>query len=178
MTRLTGIMPTLLLSVMLFGHSSDVNADSGRWLESKSPMDASQAVQNPPVQSGGRATAYIRIDRGFRRAAVRVNYSNLVGEFTRIHLHCAPAGANGPIALGFVDLVALPFDNTESVTLGSKTIVGSLNNDQFPADSANQCGIFTLRDLADAIDAGEIYWNLHTTAFPPGELRGQVLPLE
>jgi len=73
--------------------------------------------------------------------------------------------------------VAIGQDNSETIKLDANTIRGTLRNNQFPKDSANACGMHNLRDLARAISAGQIYWNLHTTAFPAGELRGQVTPL-
>lgn len=150
-------------------------ADGKAVWTSKSVLSPEQEV--PPVESDALGNAIITIEKKYRRADIKVTYTGLEDEFTRMHLHCAPAGANGPVAVGLVDLVAVDLDNSETVTLDAKTLVGSLDNSQFPADGGN-CGISNLRELADAIDAGEIYWNMHTIAFPPGELRGQVEPLE
>ncbi len=149
-------------------------ADYGSRLSSKTVLTDEAEVQDPAVVSDGFANAVITINRKFRRATVRVTFTNLEGNVTRLHLHCAPAGANGPIALGLVDLVGVAFDNSETITLDANTITGRIRNNQFPTGAANNCGIYNLHDLAAAIDAGQIYWNLHTTAFPAGELRGQV----
>ncbi|MEO1079212.1 MAG: CHRD domain-containing protein [Pseudomonadota bacterium] len=157
--------------------SSLAFADGDRRAASKSVLSAEQEVASTPVASDGLANGIISFKRNFRSARVRVTFSNLEGEVTRLHLHCAEAGSNGPIAIGLVDLVAVAQDNSETVELDSNTIIGRISNRQFPQGEANQCGIYDLYGLANAIDAGGIYWNLHTTAFQPGELRGQVEPL-
>lgn len=171
---------SLLAGVAVLAAFSTVNAnaDGGASRTSKVPLTAEEEVQHPAVDSAGLGNAIITINPRFRKAEIRVTFSNLEGEVTRLHLHCAPAGENGPIAIGLVDLVAVAQDNSETVTLDANTIIGTVRNRQFPEAAANACGIYNLRDLAHAIDVGGIYWNLHTTAFPAGELRGQVAPLE
>jgi len=163
--------------------TATASKNKGR-LTSKTQLTAFEEVRNDadgvPVQgtveSDGLATAIISINRRHRRANIRVTFTNLEGNFTRLHLHCAPAGQNGPIAIGFVDLVGLAQDNSETNTLDANTVIGSIRNKQFPADGG-ACGISNIKQLADAINTDDIYWNLHTTAEPGGELRGQVVPL-
>lgn len=170
------LVRVVITGVALFAAGSAMADNAGR-LSSKTVLTDEEEVQNPAVVSDGLANAIISINRKFRSATVRVTFSNLEGNVTRLHLHCAAAGANGPIALGLVDLVGVANDNSETVTLDANTIIGRVRNRQFPSGDANACGIFNLHDLAAAIDHGQIYWNLHTTAFPAGELRGQVEPL-
>ncbi|MEL6226286.1 MAG: CHRD domain-containing protein [Pseudomonadota bacterium] len=174
-TRLRSLLAVATLAPLLF--AANANATNQFDRESKTPLTAEEEVQDPAVVSDGLSLAFIEINARFKKARVRVTFSNLEGEVTRLHLHCAPAGSNGPIAIGLIDLVAIGQDNSETVKLDANTIRGTLRNNQFPKGGANACGIYNLRDLAHAIDAGQIYWNLHTTAFPAGELRGQVAPL-
>ncbi|MEL6200658.1 MAG: CHRD domain-containing protein [Pseudomonadota bacterium] len=168
---------TLTAALVLLS-ATQALADDRAAFSSKTPLTAEEEVQSTPVISDGLSNAVITFGPRYRKAEVRVTFSNLEGEVTRLHLHCASAGENGPIAIGLVDLVAVAQDNSETVTLDANTIIGTVRNRQFPDAAANACGIRSLRDLARAIDIGFIYWNLHTTAFPAGELRGQVAPLE
>jgi hypothetical protein len=98
-----------------------------------------------------------------------------------MHLHCNVAGANGPVAIGLIDMVAPELDNSDNIFLAGNRIGGTLTIADFPA--SDPCPdvigrpVNNLVSLAAAIDAGLIYWNIHTTAFPPGEVRGQVRPL-
>ncbi|MEL7488609.1 MAG: CHRD domain-containing protein [Pseudomonadota bacterium] len=146
---------------------------------SKSVIEGAQEVLGDGTignGSEGLGNGIIRFNRGYNKAFVKVTFSNLDGEFTRLHLHCNIAGLNGPIALGLVDLVAIEQDNSEVSTLDSNTVVARITNRQLPSDGG-PCGIRTLRELASEINDGGIYFNLHSTAFPPGELRGQIDPL-
>lgn len=169
------------IGAVTIGVGTTAIADGFGRAASKTALTAAEEVQDPPVISGGRAAAIISFNRRFRKANVRVTFSNLEGEVTRLHLHCNVAGSNGPVAIGLIDLVALSLDNSETIELDSNSVIGTIRNSQFP--DADPCAaavgrsITDLWSLARAIDEGLVYWNLHTTAFPAGELRGQVVPL-
>lgn len=151
-------------------------------LVSKTHLSDAQEVADPPVISDGRARAVIRFDKGLTQARVNVRFRHLVGNVTRLHLHCNVAGANGPIAIGLIDKINADFDNSQVITEDGHRIFGVLTNDEFPA--ADAClgvverPVNNIASLAAAIDAGLVYWNLHSDVFPAGELRGQVRPLE
>lgn len=66
------------------------------------------------------------------------------------HLHNGAAGTNGPVVFGFNNP-----DGTWELS-GSATWTGLTQSD------------------VDALYAGEIYANFHTSAFPSGEVRGQI----
>ncbi len=130
-------------------------------------------------ESQGFAKARVDFDRRFSSVRVDLQYDRLDGEVTRLHFHCAIAGENGPIALGLIDTVNADFDNSDVVTLDedAQTISGRLTLDDFPetdacADAIGQ-PINNLVALSRAIDDGLIYLNLHTDAWPAGEVRAQ-----
>lgn len=85
---------------------------------------------------------------------------------TPIHIHNAPAGANGPIVvdLGFMgsfveDGLGIRFQLTDQPFGGQQ---GNVFSD--PDD--NELALF----------AAELYVNIHTNDHPTGELRGQIVP--
>ena len=153
----------------------------GKNFRSRTVLSDAQEVQAAPVESEGTANAVVVFDAGFTQLRVSVNFKRLEGEVTRLHFHCNVAGANGPIALGLIDFVDANNDNSDVVELGERTISGTLTNADFPADEpacVDTIGrpVNNVASLAAAIQEGGIYWNLHTDAFPAGELRGQVRP--
>ena len=77
------------------------------------------------------------------------------------HIHIAPAGAVGPVIVP-VTLVA----QTGTVAAGTVNLSGlvSYNTLTLSGDS-----------LLILINAGQTYVNLHTAAYPGGEIRGQIL---
>lgn len=161
--------------------AAPVLADGGAF-RSRTDLSAAQEVQDPPVESEGRGKAFIVFERDLSEARVFVRFSGLVGrEVTRLHLHCNVAGANGPIAIGLIDLVSPANDNSTVISQSDGRIGGVLTNAEFP--EVDPCPdvigrpVNNIASLAAAIDAGLLYWNLHTDAFPAGELRGQVRPL-
>ncbi len=170
---------SLLIAAMLSLPATSALADDRNdvrfMVGSKTVLEGDQEV--PPVVSNGFANGIIQVESNRRRAEFKFTFSNLDGAFTRLHLHCNVAGQNGPIALGLIDLVAVANDNSEFATLDSNRVVATIRNRDFPADGG-PCGIYSVRDLVDEINNGGIYYNLHTTAVPSGELRGQVERLE
>ena len=127
--------------------------------------------------SSGEAAALFRFDRGLSQMRVRITLRHLEGNFTRAHLHCARAGENGPIALGFIAPGPL--------SLNGKQITGTLKNadlqaNQNPDPQATSCQdtigrpINTMAALAYAMRDGLVYLNIHTDLRPAGEVRGQV----
>lgn len=169
-------------TAIALGFATAASAEEPRSsFSSNTRLSAAQEVQDQPVVSEGRSRANIRFARDFSSATIRVNFNRLSGEVTRLHLHCNVAGANGPIAIGLIDFLSPANDNSDVITLDGHRITGTITNADFPAE--DPCPgvvgqpINNIVSLAAAIDAGLVYWNLHTDAFPAGELRGQVRPL-
>jgi hypothetical protein len=106
---------------------------------------------------------------------LHLNKDETEGEFTltvkdgvrirQAHLHCAPAGSNGPV------VVFLAGDNAAGYDVDGKWISNATVTDTSISNPA--CGA-TIADLADAMRAGNVYVNVHSVAFPGGVVRGQV----
>jgi glucose/arabinose dehydrogenase len=83
-------------------------------------------------------------------------------DITAAHIHCAPAGLNGPVGL------TLYSDGPTSQN-------GILVNDTFDApDVDNACEWTDLADVVQAILDGNAYVNVHTEDNPAGAIRGQL----
>ncbi len=175
---------SLALAAQIAVVTAHATGDSKVVFTSKSVLQASQEVTE--TDSEGLGNGIITFDRRYKKADIKVTFTNLSGAFTRLHLHCNVRGSNGPIAIGIVDLLPNGQDNNEQdnsevATLDSNTVIGTITNAEFldadPCVESVGRSITNLRSLARAIDHGEIYFNLHSTAFPAGELRGQIEPL-
>lgn len=85
-------------------------------------------------------------------------------DVTAMHFHFAPPGVNGAVVFG---LIAPNHDSDDLViNPAAGTLTGVWEN-----TDANP-----LSDQLANLDAGNLYLNVHTTSFPGGEIRGQVLP--
>jgi len=100
----------------------------------------------PPSPSPGIASA-TATRLGDGKVLVQGEFSGFIGTATAAHVHQAPAGANGPVIL--------------AMTITGNTFSGSFTP--------------TAPQLA-ALQAGDCYINIHSTALGAGEVRGQLLP--
>ena len=113
-------------------------------------LDAAQEIPAPVgVPTGASGTADVSVDEdGFVTATLGV--SNLTGTATMAHIHRGFAGSTGPVLIG------LSTDDG-----GSTWTV---------ADDARAL----TDDEIGAFNRGELYFNVHTEANAPGEIRGQI----
>lgn len=114
-------------------------------------LDGAQEV--PPNGTPGRGTAVLSLTPVGLRFDITVD--GLSGPITGAHFHRAPAGANG----GVVRDILAEFAG------------GTSASGVWRADDASP---LTPALIADLLNGG-IYVNVHTGAFPGGEIRGQVI---
>lgn len=114
------------------------------------------AQENPAVATTatGQGTAVISADGS--TITYIVTYSGLSGTVNAAHIHTGAAGANGGVIL--------------PLTAGPSPMTGTLTAANFTASGS----VTTFAQAVAAIKAGTTYFNLHTTANPGGEIRGQI----
>jgi hypothetical protein len=122
-----------------------------------SVLNGANEVQTPPVvtNASGAAT-FSQKDNVVNFKVVLANISGV----TAVHIHSGAAGVNGPIR---VNLFTGPTTGPVNGTL----VQGSFA-------PTNVTGI-TYDQLINELKAGTAYVNVHTLAFPNGELRGQII---
>ena len=120
--------------------------------------DLSGAAEVPPVQTDASGTATFTMTNGTIDYEIRVQ--NLV-DVVAAHIHIGSSTENGPIAVGL-------FASEQPQTIQD----GVLVQGQFTA--ADVQGDFTLDGVLQSMANGGAYVNVHTTANPPGEIRGQI----
>ena len=127
-------------------------------LEFDDRLSPGEEVQTPAVVSDGEGESELRFRRGVVR--YKVDWEDLTSNVVAGHIHCAPAGSNGPVG---VTLVHEPLDADDRVR-GTFTA----------PDAGTQCPWTSLGDVLAALVTGNAYVNIHTENFPAGEIRGQV----
>ena len=80
------------------------------------------------------------------------------------HIHCAPAGLNGPVVVFLAGAVPGGFDGEVEIE-ATVTDANIIN----PA-----CGS-TIAELVQSMIGGQTYVNVHSAAHPGGEVRGQIM---
>jgi hypothetical protein len=114
------------------------------------PLEAEQETGNVSSDNTGHCMAVLNpLRSGFTIAC-----SHTVEGVTGAHIHQAPAGEDGPIVFGF----------EEGLTIFEQATPGDERFD----DS------YRFEDLLRDLRRGDLYVNVHSPAFPGGELRGQI----
>ncbi len=127
-------------------------------------LSGREEVPNP-VDTRARGKAIFRLSKDgteLRFKVIVAKIKNVIGA----HIHLAPAGQNGPIVL---PLLGNPFIPDPGLTVKGILVEGT-------ATAADVNGPFAgnLHALVAAMRAGNTYVNVHTIAFRPGEMRGQI----
>ena len=130
-------------------------------------------AESPPNASPGVGSAFVELDPVAHTLHVRVTFSGLTANTTMAHIHCcvAPPGTAGvattvPAFVGFpLGVTSGSFDGTFNTLLA-----GTWNAAYITANGGTPATAETA--LLAGMVAGQSYLNIHTTAFPPGEIRG------
>jgi len=131
---------------------------------------AAGALESPPNPSPG--SAVVTIDVSGQQLFVDDSFRDLTGSTTDSHIHCCTSAAFTGVAP-----IAVPFtDFPTGVRAGTYTHAIPLGTDASydPAFLSSHGGTASAASsaLMDAIAANEAYVNIHTSAFPNGEVRG------
>jgi hypothetical protein len=157
------LFTTLALLLTAIGAAAAVNARSYRAVLSGGP-DGTDSTAT------GKAQVAFSPDGQSLRYVVFVKDLN---NTTQAHIHVAPTpGANGPIVLFLYPDAPPPVLIPGFFTglLGKRSVTS--------ADLIGPLQGMTLEDLRTAINEGRAYVNVHTTTFPAGEIRGDLIAVK
>lgn len=124
-------------------------------------LNAANERQTNPVNSPATGTATFTL-RGNDSLDFLVTASNLTSGTTASHIHVGGPAVSGPIVNGFATNTGITSGTVTSGTIVLSKIV--------PA--AGQVSGDSLRVL---LNNGNGYVNVHTTTYPAGEIRGQIV---
>ena len=130
----------------------------------------SQGDTEVPVRdSQGQAQGIFHLSEDGSSLDFKLIASNIV-DVTQSHIHCGPPGVNGPVV---VFLYGLGPTVSPNGVLNEGTIT---NANVIPRPDSAACpgGIADLEDVIEKMNNGGAYVNVHTVAFPGGEIRGDI----
>ncbi|MFN8589281.1 MAG: CHRD domain-containing protein [Candidatus Eisenbacteria bacterium] len=173
-TRRLGTRRTLFVLAALLLAATSARADFIHYTAT-----LSGAAESPPNASPGTGWAQVDIDPVAHLMHVRAEFSGLVGTVTASHIHAATTTAftgtagvatTTPTFTGFPGgVTAGTYDHTFDMTQAA-----SWNPSYVTAHGGTTAQAEL--DFFAAIAAGKAYFNVHTSVFGGGEIRGFLVP--
>ena len=121
----------------------------------------------PARDTNAQGQAIFRINEDGSAISYKINVAN-IENVTQSHIHLAAAGSNGGI-------VAWLYPPAPPLQLIPGRSQGTLGEGEITAASlVGALAGHPLSELITAMQNGGAYVNVHTTQFPPGEIRGQI----
>ena len=164
------LLPLIAALAVMLAMSAPAVAGNDDGLEFKADLVGAQEV--PAVVTDTTGEIEVEFNETLTWAEFELEVSD--GEaITQAHLHCAPAGQNGPVVVFLFGFVPGGFDvdgDLAEFTLTDAN-VAAVGADCMPSIGMD---INNIADLAQAMEDGNIYVNVHSVANPGGEVRGQI----
>lgn len=131
------------------------------------------ANENPSVLTPGTGTAFLTLDGDL--LSINIEFQDLIGSTTASHVHCCqPAPTNAGVATPVPTFPGFPLGVTSGIY--NQTFDLTLASSYNPAFITNNGGTVQLAYAAflTGLNSNMAYVNVHTSAFPGGEIRGQI----
>ena len=132
--------------------------------------------QVPPVESSASGTGSLTFTPDYNSFTVLMNFTSLSSAVTGAHVHCCnTAQGNAPIAVEFTLPTNLPTTGLISGTITGAydlTMASTYTPEFLAAGGGTAVGARNL--FLNGVGNGLAYLNIHSAAYPDGEIRGQL----
>jgi hypothetical protein len=131
-------------------------------------------AQTGAIFSPGRATLELELNRADQTLTFVLKYSGLSAPVTQSHIHFGKVHMAGGVMVFFCSNLASAPPGTQPCPANGGTVTGTISaaNVIGPAGQGVTAGEF--QAVVDALESDTTYANVHTTAFPAGEIRGEI----
>ena len=136
------------------------------------------SAESPPNASSGTGSVTATLDLDLLTLRLQINFSDLLYPTTAAHIHAPtsqPFTGTADVATQLPSFEGFPLN----VTSGTYDHLFDLTSASFynPAFvNANGSVPFAANAFISALEDGKAYLNIHTSAFPDGEIRGFLVP--
>ena len=128
----------------------------------------SGGAEVPSVVTPGNGEAFIVFDDETGDLAWLISFDDLLGPVVAAHIHAVAPGIADPSAANGDVVIFLDSTNDGTIISGEGATSGIFTGSQ-------TLDLIGEEALIDQLFAGELYINVHTSAVPTGEIRGQIL---
>lgn len=129
----------------------------------KTHLTGDQEVPTP-VDTNAQGQANFKLSTDGSELSYKLNVAN-IEDVIGVHIHNAPAGANGGVVVPLFGDLFVP--DADAVTVNGPFLEGTIVDDDVTV-------LADLSALLDEMRAGNTYVNVHTIANRGGEIRGQI----
>ncbi len=176
-TRLFGLSLVLLAGVTLQPSSARVSADHGHRRD-RTFLATLSSFNEVPAVSSGEAKGFFRarLNRDGDTLQYTLSYSGLSAPVTQSHIHLGKTRTNGAIMVWLCQTGTNVDPTTLSPTCPTTegTVEGTITAANVIRAGAQGVDVGEFEEFLRALREDAGYANVHTTAFPGGEIRGQV----
>jgi len=133
------------------------------------------AQEVPPTGSPGIGSALVTLDTATNLLTVNVSFAGLGSPTIASHIHCCtPPGANAIVATTVPTFPGFPLGVTTGTYLMTfdLTLASTYNPAFITAHGGTVAGAQAA--FIAGLTSGQTYFNIHTSQFPGGEIRGQL----
>jgi hypothetical protein len=142
--------------------------------EETGPLPGPTAAETGAVFSPGTATLDLNLDRNARTITFKLTFSGLSAPVTQSHIHFGKRHVPGGVMVFFCTNLNNGPAGTQACPAGGGTVTGMITGANVLALPGQNVPAGDFDALVAALDSNSAYGNVHTTAFPGGELRGQI----
>jgi CHRD domain/PEP-CTERM motif len=139
-------------------------------------------AESPPTGSDGSGFVTVTIDTDLHTMDIEASFTGLGAPTTVAHIHCctaAPESGNVGVATTTPTFPGFPAGVTSGIySMTFDLLAAGTYNTPFLNGPGGGTPAGAEAALLAGLDGGLAYFNVHTTAFPAGEIRGflQVVP--
>jgi len=171
--RCTTLAAGALATAFLMPHSAVATEFSAKF-SGFQEVGGVGAGQTGAIFSAGKATLELDLNRGASTATYRLTYSGLNAPVTQAHIHFGKIHVGGGVMVFLCTNLGNGPAGTPACPSAGGTVTGTLTPASVVPVSAQNITAGNFDAFVAALDSDTAYGNIHTTAFPVGEIRGQV----
>jgi CHRD domain len=166
-----GLVAALLL---IFGAGSYAVAHGGK--RNVKSEDMTGYLEAPSVSTVASGDFRARINDSTDTVEFRLEYEGLEADATQAHIHFGQRSVSGGISVWLCSNLPSPPTpaGLQACPLRGGTVTGTFTASDVVGPSGQGIAAGEFEELVAAIRAGVTYANVHSTKFPPGEIRGQL----
>lgn len=126
------------------------------------------------LSTPGTGSFRLQIDDRAQQITYRLSYANMSSDVTQAHVHFGSVSQAGGISFFLCSNLGNGPAGTQACPAAPGTITGTVTPADVIGPTTQGIAAGEFAEIVKAIRIGLTYVNVHTTTFPPGEIRAQL----